>query len=501
MRQIDALLNRITMYRLVLYVLAVLASLGVIFALVGRLSFSPTDMLLSFGIIGVSAYVTNRGFARLFNVPTNSESWLITSLILFLIVQPAASLPDFIALGLAGGVSSASKFLVAYSGKHVFNPAAFAAALLSLTGLQPTTWWVGSTIFWPFALVLGLAVVRKVRRFPLFLTFVIVSVVLQFVLFAVGAHPLATSLRQALLASPLIFLSTIMLTEPATMPPRRAAQMVFAALVAVLYVTAWRAGPFVVYPEVALLIGNIYAYAVSPRFRALLRLTEVQKISDRVYTYVFQPETPFHFLPGQYMEWTLAGVPYDSRGNRRTFTIASSPTESTVRLGLKHYNPSSTYKAAFSQLQPGDMIYTSQLAGNFTLPRDPSRKLAFIAGGIGITPFRSMVKYLADTGQQRDIVLLYAVSDPAELAYMQEFMAAAPSGVRTLQVVTKPGVNAPGAVAAQLSSGLLAQLVPDYAERTFYVSGPSTMVDASKHYLRALGVHRRHVKTDHFSGY
>jgi ferredoxin-NADP reductase len=350
-------------------------------------------------------------------------------------------------------------------------------------------------------LILGLAVVRKIRRFPLVLTFVVVAIVLQIALFVHGHQPLASSMRSVLLASPFIFLSTIMLTEPATMPPRRNLQMIYGGIVAVFYVTAWAIGPFIIYPEVALLIGNIFAFLVSPKFRVRLQLKEIQQISDRVYSYVFQPDRRFNFLPGQYMEWTLAHVPYDSRGNRRTFTIASSPTESDVRLGVKFYEPASMYKASFHGMKPGDIVYASQLAGNFTLHGNEGKKLAFIAGGIGITPFRSMVKYMTDENITRDIVLLYVVSDAKEFAYTKELKAAASVGVKTIPVVTDLSYKADGVVTAKLNSKLLSQYVPDFAERTFYISGPNLLVDATKGYLHQLGVRRTQIRTDHFSGY
>src|ERR1043166_6328702 len=100
------------MYRLVVYVLSAFAGLAVIFAFLGKLSFSPTALVGSLFVILVPAYVTDRGLGKLFNIPTNRESALITSLILFLILQPAASISGGLALALAGAVSSASKFLV-----------------------------------------------------------------------------------------------------------------------------------------------------------------------------------------------------------------------------------------------------------------------------------------------------------------------------------------------------------------------------------------------------
>lgn len=501
MQTIDDILNRITMYRLVVYVLGIMVAASIGFALFGRLGASATAMVVSLIIMLISAYITDRGLGRWLGIPTNTESWLITALILFLILQPVTSVSSGLILALAGVVSSASKFLVAWNGKHIFNPAALAAALLSVTGIGTVTWWVGSSLLWPLTLILGLLVVRKIRRFPLFVTFVVTSIVFQAYVLIHAHQPLITDMKHALIASPLIFLSTIMLTEPATMPPRRSMQIVFASLIAVLYVMGWKLGPLIIYPEVALLIGNLLAYLVSPKFRLRLQLKEVQKISDQVYNYVFQPDRPFKYLAGQYMELTLANVPYDSRGNRRTFTLASSPTEDEVHIGMKYHHPASTWKAAFNELEQGDIIYASQLAGNFTLPRRPGKKLAFIAGGIGITPFRSMVKYLSDTNQASDIVLFYAVSTPDEFAYVEELNAGASVGVRTVPIITRAEPRMKGAINGKVSAELIEQTLPDFGSRTFYISGPNVMVDATKEVLKDLGVTHENIVTDHFSGY
>ena len=501
MKFIDNFLNSITMYRLVVYALIGYSALGLLFACLGELAFSPTAQVVSLALLLTSAYVADRSFARLWHTPSNTESWLITALILSLILKPADSLSTGIALVLAGAFSSVSKYIIAWNGKHIFNPAALAAALLSLTALQPTTWWIGSSLFWPFTLVVGLAIVRKIRRIPLVISFAAVSIVLQLVVFIVQGQSLGVGMRGALIASPLIFLATVMLTEPATMPPRRQEQMIFATGVAVLYVMGWRIGPLTIYPEVALLLGNLYAFAVSPKFRIRLQLTEIQQISDQVYNYVFHPDRRFSFLPGQYMEWTLPGVPYDSRGNRRTFTIASSPTEPNIQVGLKYYDRASAYKSTFTRLRVGDSVFASQLAGNFTIDPADNRKLAFIAGGIGITPFRSMITYIVDQNLQRDITLLYVVSDVAELAYHRDFLVARKAGIRYIPIVTQPGVAAPGVLNTKLSPDVIRKLIPDYGERNFYISGPNRMVDGTKGYLRDLGVSLANIKTDHFSGY
>ncbi len=501
MRFIDAILNRVTMYRLVVYGLGLLSVWGILLASFGHFSMSPGSMIESLALLTSAAFLTEWGFAKIWRTPFNSESWLITALIIFLIFPAPRKATDVIVTILVAIIANASKYLIAWNGKHIFNPAAFAVAVSGLIGLEASTWWVGNSAMWPVVLIVGLLIVRKIRRFPLYLSFTAMAILAQFAEFIHHNSVNSVAINGALFASPLIFLGTIMLTEPATMPPKRYQQVIFGAIVALLYVKGEKIGPITLYPEVALLIGNILAFVVAPKFKMRFRLKEIQKISDQVYNFVFLPDRKFSFAAGQYMEWTLPGVDYDDRGNRRAFTIASSPTEDTVQLGVKFYAPSSMYKYEMSQMKPGDVMYASQLAGSFTMPKNQDTKLVFIAGGIGITPFRSMIKYLTDTNQRRDIILLYVVSNPDELAYMSEIKQAARLGVRALPISTNLDHTQPGIVTAKLSRELIETTVTDYSERTFYISGPDAMVTSAKAMLRELEIDRTRIKTDHFSGY
>ncbi|MDB5179780.1 MAG: hypothetical protein JWN12_412 [Candidatus Saccharibacteria bacterium] len=488
------------MYRLLVYGLGVISFIAIFLAVIGRLPMDPLHMIFSIGVLGAACLVTEFVMAKIWRRPFNAESWLITALIIFLIFPMANSVLGAVTLGVVGIVSSASKYLIAWRGKHIFNPAAFAVGLVGILNIETASWWVGNSALWPFTLVFGLLVVRKIRRFSMLIAFATTAIALQVITFVATGVPVLANIQSVLIASPLIFLGTIMLTEPATMPPRRSLQVVFAVVVAIFYAEAWKVGPVVIYAEIALLIGNVFAFIVSPKFKTSLRLQGIQKISDRVYNYVFSPGNGFTFKAGQYMEWTLPHIGFDARGNRRSFTIASSPTEETVQLGVKFYNPSSAYKYGLSQMRIGDEIYVSQLAGNFTLNGRENKKLAFIAGGIGITPFRSMVKYIIDSKQQVDITLIYVVGSANEIAYEALFHEAAQFGVRFVPIVTTVNTG-DNYRHAQLDEKLLSELISDNLERTFYISGPNVMVDSTKHYLKRLGVHRRFIKTDHFSGY
>jgi len=97
-------------------------------------------------------------------------------------------------------------------------------------------------------------------------------------------------------------------------------------------------------PGVSSFGGNIFAYAVSPKKKLILELKEKIPIAFEVYDFLFKPDQKFKFTPGQYMEWTLGHNGQDARGQRRYFTIASSPTEDNIRMGVKFYPNSSSYK-------------------------------------------------------------------------------------------------------------------------------------------------------------
>jgi ferredoxin-NADP reductase len=497
--KLDTILGRITMYRLLLWGLRILTALGIIFSFTHIISLSFWGLVWSLIILIGTCFLTNKVMAATWKVPTNYESYPITALILFLILPPATTPTRAILIAAAGVIAMVSKYLITVHDRHLFNPAAFAAVVVGFFGIT-TFWWIGSSILWPFALILGLLVVRKIRRFSLVLTFASVSLIFLLITSIAQHQPLADALKFAITSSPLIFLGTIMLTEPATMPAHRYQQVIYGALVGLLYAMPWNPGPLHIYPETALVIGNFYAFAVNPHFRLHLKLERIENYSDRVANYVFTPNRRITFKPGQYMEWTVKLPHVDSRGNRRTFSVASSPTEERIMIGVKFYEPSSKFKAALKNFKPGDTMVAGQLAGDFILPKDQKEKLVFIAGGIGITPFRSMLKYLVDTRQQRDVIMIYAVADPGEVAYGDVLKEAESQGIRIIRLLTT-GQTPPGwqGTTGKLSAEFIAEQIPDHADRAFYLSGPQPMVEGLKSTIRDLGV--KTIKADYFTGY
>jgi ferredoxin-NADP reductase len=499
---IDHLLNRITMYRLLLYYLMALIAAGLIFGALHLLPIDPLALLGSFAIILAVCWIANALFAKAFNVPANVESIYITAFILTLIISPISLQPlDMAGLGFlvwASIFAMASKYILAVRKKHFFNPAAIAVVITALALNQYASWWVGGNVpMLPLVLIGGLLVVRKIQRFDLVISFVIAALV-SILITSASFDPL-TTIEKTVVHTTLLFFAFVMLTEPMTTPPTRARRIIYGAFVGFLFSPAIHVGIFSSTPELALVAGNVLSYFMSPKTKYRFALKAKRKMGPDMYHFAFTTDKKVIFKPGQYMEWTVSPEKSDTRGNRRYFTIASSPTEPDVYLGVKFTSlnedaKNSTFKEKLRSLEPGATIMGGQLAGDFTLPRDSSQKLVFMAGGIGITPFRSMVKYLHDTQEQRDITLLYSNRSPQEITYKEIFDAAQKTiGLKTVYINTE--------TEGRLDAARLLREVPDARERLFYISGPRAMVVAFENTLSEIGISRTRIHTDFFPGF
>lgn len=495
-RFIDETLNGITQYRLMLYFLVCLLLVATALSVFGILSFNPVAIVFSAVFLTIVCWVANTVFARIFEAQTNLESVYISALILALIMTPARTFQDALLLGLVAVLSQGSKYILAIGKKHIFNPAAFAVFLSAVTLNYSASWWVGTAWMMPFVLAGGLLIARKIRRFNMVIAFLIAALVLILGSSLSRGIDALSIVQQIILETPILFFAFVMLTEPQTTPPGRIWRMVYGGLVGLLFVYFT--------PETVLLAGNVFSYIISPKEKLLLTLKEKIQIAPDIYDFVFGVSQRFNFLPGQYMEWTYAHKNPDSRGTRRYFTIAASPTEGNLRIGVKFYPNGSSFKKNLLAMQNKEQIVASQLSGEFTLPKDVSKKLCFIAGGIGITPFRSMVKSLLDTNQKRNIVLLFSNKLASDIVYDNIFDKAFQKlGIKTVYVLTDTA-DVPKEWSGRvgfIDAKVIQEEVPDYLDRIFYISGPHSMVDAFEKVLKGLGIAGNQIKIDFFPGY
>lgn len=500
---VDNLLNRVTMYRLVLYYLIALLGVAIILSFAGILALDPFALLFSTGFLVAVCSITNWVFGRAFGVPTNVESPYISALLLALIISPLQSYSDLWFLGWVAVLAMASKYVIAINKKHLFNPVAFAVAVTYFTINQYASWWVGDAPMLPFVLIGGVLIVRKLGRFDLVNSFLLAAFATILGLGFLNGDNLLLTVQRVVVYSPLFFFAFVFLTEPLTTPPTQRLRIIYGALVGFLFAPQIHLGSFYTTPEIALLIGNLLSYFVSPKTTLVLKLKKKIQIAPDIYDFIFAPDRKLAFAPGQYMEWTLGYDYPDSRGNRRYFTLASSPTEEDLRLGVKFYEHSSAFKQAMLTMDRNHEIVAGQLAGDFVLPDNPKQKCVFIAGGIGITPFRSMIKYLLDKHEPRPIVLFYANRTVNDIVYSDLFNRATKElGIKVIYTVTDTS-NLPSSwqgMVGYITPQMIKDNVPDFAECVFYISGPKGMVDSFKESLSTLHVPRSHIKTDFFAG-
>jgi ferredoxin-NADP reductase len=226
------------------------------------------------------------------------------------------------------------------------------------------------------------------------------------------------------------------------------------------------------------------------------------RLTPDTFAFIYNKSKDFIFQPGQFMEWTLPHVKVDERGNRRYFTIASSPTENELIIGVKYNDPNSSFKIALLKAKSSKKIIATQLAGDFVLPkkREP---MVFVAGGIGITPFRSMVKYIVDKKIKSDIVLFYSNKREQDIVFMDVFEEARQFGVNTIYTLTDKEFvpeNWQGSV-GYVEEHMIRKETPDYLNRKFYVSGPQLMVQSLEKTLSVMGLPKNKIVTDYFPGF
>jgi ferredoxin-NADP reductase len=207
------------------------------------------------------------------------------------------------------------------------------------------------------------------------------------------------------------------------------------------------------------------------------------------------------FRPGQYFWVTLLDPPYDDeKGPRRHISVVTSPTERGV-LGLCTRLRDSAFKRSLAELPVGTEVEVEEPKGSFVLPEGTDRPYVFIAGGIGITVFRSMLRYIADKGLPYRVTLVYSNRDQESAAFLDELQALElPGGFRLVATMTQdPGwAGETRRIDAELLRVHLDQELGSY---TYMVAGPPTMAEGTVETLKSAGIPEEQISSDGFSGY
>ncbi len=227
-------------------------------------------------------------------------------------------------------------------------------------------------------------------------------------------------------------------------------------------------------------------------------LDRIEPITENIHTFWLKPERPTTYIAGQYIEMYLPHENPDDRGQKRWFTLSSSPTEELLAITTKHFgDPISSFKQHLFASKPGDTLQLSEPMGDFVLPKDSSIPLTFVVGGIGVTPVRSIVKWLHDTNEKRDIQLIYGARVLEEVCFRDLF---AEYGLTPTIILSDAGDSWNGKKGHITADAILEAAKGD-AEALIYISGPEPMTEKLEADLKAKNISGDHLVLDFFLGY
>lgn len=503
---LDNFTGRVTMYRLVTLALSIVAAASVGFSLFQLttdppanppLPFTPTELLANLAVALGATILSSRMFALLLRTRPHTESSIITGLILFFLFWPSLDPRDLTTLALAGVLATASKYFIAWRGRHILNPAAAGATLVALLQFGGSVWWVATGALLPFVLIGAFLILYRTGRLAMGAVFALVALAILTVRLTSGGQDVGDAFITSVTSYPVLFFAGFMLSEPLTMAPRRWQQLAIAALVGALFTVPFTFGPIYLSFELALVIGNVIAFVAGQRRGIRLTYLGSRQVTPTAWEFRFSPKRPLRFRPGQWLEFTLPHTAQDSRGTRRIFSIASAPGND-VAVALRMPERTSSFKRSLLELEPGAALRATSVGGDFLLPRDTSTPVLLIAGGIGITPFLSQLVDDRASGIDRDVVLVYEVTSLDELAFVEELALE-----RVLLIAPDAPPHLPDAWrwigVGPITPELLEQQVQDVRQRRAFVSGSPLRVNRARAALRQVGV--RKIAVDAFSGY
>ena len=239
-----------------------------------------------------------------------------------------------------------------------------------------------------------------------------------------------------------------------------------------------------------------------PKFETTLKSNET--VAEGTMAFHFAKPAGFAFKPGQSMNVSLIEPPEtDARGNARTFSIVSAPHESELVIATRMRD--TAYKRVLKAMPAGGRVSLRGPAGLFTLDAADSRPAAFLAGGIGVTPFASMLRDAAQTGFARDLWLFYSNRRPEDAAFLDELMSLPKRNPRIHFVGTMVEMDKSSRTWSGergfLDRAMLERHLKSLAGNVYYIAGPPGLVEAMQKMLLSAGVAEDAIHTDEFIGY
>jgi ferredoxin-NADP reductase len=237
---------------------------------------------------------------------------------------------------------------------------------------------------------------------------------------------------------------------------------------------------------------------------ATTRLQSRQEIAEGTMAFRFDKPPGWVHKAGQYLDMTLLDPPEtDAEGNIRSFTIASGPDEVTLMIATRLRD--TAFKRVLKGMPIGTAVQVEGPSGDLTLPDDGSRPCVFLAGGIGITPFRSMLVDAAHRKLPHRLFLFYSNNRPEDAAFLPELKAMLKTNpqftlIPSMSEMAKSRQRWTGETGF-IDRDMLARHLDEIASPIYYVAGPPAMVKAMQEMLIKLPANATDIHAEEFDGY
>ena len=239
--------------------------------------------------------------------------------------------------------------------------------------------------------------------------------------------------------------------------------------------------------------------------RIVTKLIARNEVAEGTMAFALDRPTTFDFRAGQYMVVVLPNPPHtDAEGNRRVFSIASPPQD-TTRLLLATRMTGTALKRSLAEVPLGTPVDLSGPAGDFVLHEDASRPAVFIAGGIGITPFRSMLQDAVSRHLPHQITLIYSNRTPEGAAFHEELVRLAQTHANLTYVPTMTQADKArqpwSGERRHVNADFLRSHIAEIATSIFYLAGPPGLVAAVTKAMSEASIDPAQVRSEEFAGY
>lgn len=234
-----------------------------------------------------------------------------------------------------------------------------------------------------------------------------------------------------------------------------------------------------------------------------LTLRHRETVADRTMAFHFARPVNFDFAAGQSIDLTLINPPEtDAEGNTRTFTIASAPQDDEIMIATRLRD--TAFKRVLASVPIGTSVAGDGPEGTFTLQEDARVPAVFLAGGIGITPFRSIIRDAVARKLTHPLWLFYSNNRPEDAAFLDELQQIADATPTLRFIPTMTDMAKSQRVwrgeTELITAGTIRRRLPILGPR-YYLAGPPAMVTAMRQMLTAAQVPEADILFEEFSGY